>query len=104
MSRLWLTVIGLFLSSVVAFAQEVVLSGTVRDGESGETLIDAVVVVVPGKQAASTNTYCIYPLTVPAGKQRVTYIYVGYQPHVEEKDHEESQRLHVELDREANTL
>src|SRR5690606_23386516 len=104
MSRLWLTVIGLFLSSVVAFAQGVVLSGTVRDGESGETLIGAVVLVEPGRQAASTNAYGFYSLTVPAGKQRVTYSYVGYQPHVEEIDLAESQRLHVELTREDKTL
>lgn len=104
MSRLWLTVIGLFLSSVVAFAQEVVLTGTVRDGESGETLIGAVVLVEPGRQAASTNAYGFYSLTVPAGKQRVTYSYVGYQPYVEEIDLAESQRLHVELTREDNTL
>src|SRR5690606_36690194 len=104
MSRLWLTDIGLFLGSVVAFAQEVVLSGTLRDGESGETLIGAVVLVEPGRQAASTNAYGFYSLTVPVGKQRVTYSYVGSQPHVVEFDLSESQRLHVDLKREHNTL
>ncbi|NGM65357.1 TonB-dependent receptor [Sphingobacterium sp. SGR-19] len=103
MNRLWLIFIVLF-SGINALAQQVVLSGSVRDAGSGETLIGAVVSVEPGRQAASTNTYGFYSLTLPAGKYRVTVSYIGYQSYSEEIDLNSSRRLNVELHGEDNTL
>ncbi|TYR34764.1 TonB-dependent receptor [Sphingobacterium phlebotomi] len=103
MSRLWLIFVVLF-STIDAFAQQIVLSGTVRDAESGETLIGAVISVEPGGQAVSTNAYGFYSLTLPQGEHRITFSYIGYQPHVEEIDLSNSQRLNVELRRGDNTL
>lgn len=103
MNRLWLIFIVLF-SGIHALAQQVVLSGSVRDAGSGETLIGAVVSVEPGRQAASTNTYGFYSLTLPAGKHRVTVSYIGYQSYSEEIDLNSSRRLNVELQGEGNTL
>jgi hypothetical protein len=103
MNRLWLIVFVLF-SAVDAFAQQVVLSGAVRDAESGETLIGAVVSVEPGRQAASTNAYGFYSLTLPEGQHRITFSYIGYQSYSEEINLSSSQRLNVELRRGDNTI
>ncbi len=103
MNRLWLIFVVLFMG-IDAFAQQVVLSGIVRDAGSGETLIGAVVSVEPGRQAASTNAYGFYSLTLPEGKHQVTFSYIGYQSYSEEIDLSSSQRLNVELRRGDNTL
>ncbi|MBD1431663.1 TonB-dependent receptor [Sphingobacterium sp. DN00404] len=103
MNRLWLIFAVLF-GSINAFAQQVVLNGVIRDAESGETLIGAVVLAEPGLQAASTNAYGFYSLALSEGKHRVTFSYVGYQSHSEEIDISDSQRLNVELRRGNNTL
>src|SRR5690606_10590957 len=103
MNRLWLIVFVLF-SAVDAFAQQVVLSGAVRDAESGETLIGAGVSVEPGRQAASTNAYGFYSLTLPEGQHRITFSYIGYQSYSEEINLSSSQRLNVELRRGDNTI
>lgn len=103
MNKLWLILVVLF-SAVETFAQQIVLSGTVRDVESGETLIGAVVSVEPGGQAASTNAYGFYSLTLPQGKHQITLSYVGYQSYSEEVNLNSNQRLNVELRRGDNTL
>lgn len=103
MNRLWLIFVVLF-SGIDAFAQQMVLSGTVRDAESGETLIGSVVSAEPGRQAGSTNAYGFYSLTLPKGKHRITFSYIGYQSYSEEIDIRSSQRLNVELRRGRNTL
>ncbi|MBD1421923.1 TonB-dependent receptor [Sphingobacterium chuzhouense] len=103
MNRLWLIFVVLFMG-IDAFAQQVVLSGIVRDAGSGETLIGAVVSVEPGRQTASTNAYGFYSLTLPEGKHQVTFSYIGYQSYSEEIDLSSSQRLNVELRRGDNTL
>jgi len=103
MNRLWLIFAVLF-GSINAFAQQVVLNGVIRDAESGETLIGAVVSVEPGLQAASTNAYGFYSLALSEGKHRVTFSYVGYQSHSEEIDISDSHRLNVELRRGNNTI
>ena len=103
MNRLWLIFVVLFMG-IDAFAQQVVLSGIVRDAGSGETLIGAVVSAEPGRQAASTNAYGFYSLTLPEGKHQVTFSYIGYQSYSEEIDLSSSQRLNVELRRGDNTL
>ncbi len=103
MNRLWLIFAVLF-GSINAFAQQVVLNGVIRDAESGETLIGAVVSAEPGLQAASTNAYGFYSLALSEGKHRVTFSYVGYQSHSEEIDITDSHRLNVELRRGNNTI
>lgn len=105
MNNVWVTIF-LLLGCVPVFAQQVVLSGTVRDGESGETLIGAVVAIDTntGQQAVSTNAYGFYSLTLPAGRHRVIFSYVGYQTYVEEIELDANRRLHVNLRKTENEL
>lgn len=56
------------------------LSGVVRDGETGETLIGATVVAKSLNLGAVTNEYGFYSLTLPGGDSIVIeYSYVGFQ-------------------------
>ncbi|WP_437921603.1 TonB-dependent receptor [Sphingobacterium sp. LRF_L2] len=85
------------LFAVPALAQQVVLSGVLRDSQSGETLIGAVVAVENGGPSTSTNAYGFYSLSLPAGKYRVQLSYVGFQSRVEEVDLSSNKRLNAEL-------
>lgn len=103
MNKLWFTFV-MLLSCTHIFAQEVVLSGTVRDGDSGETLIGALVAIDTADDIGSTNGYGFYSLTVPAGKHRVTFSYIGYQTYTEEIDLRSNKRYNIELQRVDNEL
>src|SRR5690606_16467597 len=103
MNKLWLTFV-MLMSCTRIFAQEVVLSGTVRDGDSGETLIGALVAIDTAAHIGSTNGYGFYSLTVPAGKHRVTFSYIGYQTHTEEIGLRSNKRYNIELQRVDNEL
>jgi len=84
--------------TIPCFAQQThVLSGTIRDVYSGETLIGAVVALENKPQATSSNTYGFYSLAAPAGKNRVIVSYIGYSTQTLEIDLTSSMRLNVEL-------
>lgn len=96
MNKLWLIFVMLW-SCVGVFAQEVVLSGTVRDGNSGETLIGAVVAIDTAEHIGTTNAYGFYSMAIPPGKHRLTFSYIGYQTHTEEIDLHSNKRYNIEL-------
>ncbi len=71
-----------FASGVpVAVAQTASVSGTVRDAETGETLIQATVVAQSTGLGATTNREGFYVLTgLAAGEVSLVVSYVGYEP------------------------
>jgi len=74
--------LGLFLG-MVAFAQQTSIQGKVSDGETGETLIGATVVVFKeGVQLTGTTTDFDgnYKLNVDPGNYSVEFSYVGFSP------------------------
>jgi len=88
----------LFWPAAPTFAQQAhVLSGTVRDARSGETLIGAVVAAEGGQRSTASNGYGFYSLKLPAGKNRVAVSYVGYSPQILELDLTENLRLDIGL-------
>jgi hypothetical protein len=65
---------------VVVQAQPATVSGTVRDAASGETLIQANVLIEGTTQGATTNTQGFYSLAgVPAGEVTLVATFVGYR-------------------------
>lgn len=59
----------------------ITISGTVTDGETGETLIGATVLVRGETTGTTTNEYGFYSLAVPEGDSlTIVYSYVGFQP------------------------
>lgn len=79
--------------------QEITVSGTVSDVQSGETLIGATVLLVEAGTGTSTNEYGFYALTVPLGTDSVTieFSYVGYQPRRIRIKPDKDQRFDVQL-------
>ncbi len=59
-------------------AQNYALSGTIKDGNNGETIAGATVLLKGTTIAASTNPYGFYSLTAPRGTYTVVISYIGY--------------------------
>lgn len=71
----------LFLLLLGAFtlrAQEVTLSGYIKDAANGEALIGATVYIPALKQGTASNAYGFYSLTIPSGDYEVRVSYIGY--------------------------
>jgi hypothetical protein len=60
-----------------------VLSGTVRDIESGEQLIGANITVSDGKTGTQSNGYGFYSLSIKENLAKISCSYVGYQTYTE---------------------
>jgi hypothetical protein len=76
----------LFLLILTCFAlsgfaqQKFTLSGSVKDGSNGETLIGATVFAPGLGEGATTNEYGFYSLTLPGGDSvRIEFSYVGFE-------------------------
>jgi len=62
------------------FAQEKrILSGTITDAKSNETLIGVSIYDEESKKGVSTNEYGFYSLTLSAGTHTLRFSSVGYQ-------------------------
>ncbi len=87
----------MFFFSVAGFNQKSTLSGSIKDAESGETLIGATAYVEELKIGVSANIYGFYSLTVPSGNYTVKYSFVGYSDVVKKIDLTESKKQNIEL-------
>ncbi len=95
MMKLIVWLIGL-LYTVQLYGQQFTVSGLIRNGETGETLIGAVV-TTDGGQATSTNSYGFYSLSLPKGKYELTFSYVGYESIVQEIELSKNTRVDQEI-------
>jgi len=80
-TRMTSLILTLFMGLLSVQAQQKhTVSGTVRDGKSGEVLSGAYVFVeaAPGNGTVS-NEYGFYSLTLPAGDYRLAIQYMGYE-------------------------
>ncbi|WP_270090236.1 TonB-dependent receptor [Sphingobacterium sp. SYP-B4668] len=68
----------LSILEVCAAQTNYTVSGYVRDGATGETLIGAIIQGEDPTQLTRTNNYGYYSLTLPSGAHKLTYRYVGY--------------------------
>mgnify|MGYP000562338290 FL=1 len=91
----WLAFLGLALT-LSTQAQNVTLSGYIRDAATGEELINASI-INEQRQGTVSNIYGFYSLTLPAGKYTFTVSYIGYENQVLTLNLKESQSLNFEL-------
>lgn len=83
-----LNTIYVFLFSLFFFnylnAQSVVISGTVNDRETGESLIGVTVYVLEEETGTVTNEYGYYQIGIPKSQDSLTirFSYVGYQDQI----------------------
>lgn len=79
---IWLCTVILFLFTTASFAQkQFTISGTIKDAQTGETLIGATLRIKELPQiATSTNAYGFYSLSAPEGNYTLLFSYIGYAP------------------------
>ncbi len=71
--------LSLLLTGFSSSAQKASLSGYMKDEATGESLIGGTIYVKEAEQAAQTNTYGFYSVSVPRGIYTVIFSYVGYE-------------------------
>ena len=82
----------------VTFSQEkFTLSGTISDFNNNETLIGVNIYVPELKIGTTTNAYGFYSLTLPKGKYKFEFSYLGYQSVFEEIDFSENLKKNISL-------
>lgn len=95
----------LFSHSNFAFSQEKVsISGYIKDANTGESLIAAVIRIPDLKLSGYTNNYGFYSLSVPTGTYQVEVSFVGYQTWVQQVEITDGKTLNIEMKPESNTI
>lgn len=79
-------------------AQSFLLSGTVRDAETKQTLAAAAIRIVGTSKGTVTNLQGDYMLTLEAGEYRIAFSYVGYKPDTQHVRLNKKTELDVELE------
>lgn len=87
-----------FYSFSFSIAQQVTLSGTVRDASSGETLIGASIKIKEGLSGASANSYGFYSLILPKGTYTIQVSSVGYTMQEKQLDLSKDLRMDFSLE------
>ncbi len=86
-----------FIFSGNLSAQDVTLSGTLKDGINGETIIGARIYTEDGNYGAATNVYGYYSLTLPKGEYNIIFDYSGYKVIEKTMNLTENVKLNLEL-------
>ncbi|HYK54860.1 MAG TPA: carboxypeptidase-like regulatory domain-containing protein, partial [Flavisolibacter sp.] len=92
------SIIAFTFLSLYAFAQDkFTISGTVRDKQSGESLIGASVKLLPLPGGTVTNAYGFFSLTLAPGAYTLQVSFVGYTLHEQAISLSANQQLVIEL-------
>jgi hypothetical protein len=73
------------------------LSGFLEDSRTGERLANASIAELLNGKGTVSNRYGFYSLTLPAGKARLSFTYLGYEPRTLDIMLHESQQLNLAL-------
>ena len=93
----------LFISTFLT-AQNVTLSGYLKDAENGEILIGATAYIKDLSIGVTSNTYGYYALTAPAGTYEVSFSYIGYTTQTVKITLTKDRALNIKLDEESKYL
>ena len=85
------------LISIISLSQEQILSGYVKDGNTGEALIGASIFIESESKGTSTNVYGFYSIKLNSGNCDVKFSYIGYKDMVKTIQLENHKRVNVEL-------
>ncbi|MGB0870982.1 MAG: TonB-dependent receptor [Flavobacteriales bacterium] len=93
-----------FLFTLHLFAQNVTISGYVKDEASGEELIGANIIVKELSKGVSSNVYGFYSLTLPKGKHNINVSYIGYTSKEIEVDLQGNMTMNFQLSASSNVI
>ena len=103
MNKFILTALFVFFAFLLR-AQNVTLSGYVRDSANGEDLIGVSIYTESPRYGTVTNAYGFYSLSLPPGKYKVVYSYLGYTPLSIELNLKSNTTLNINLQTETEQL
>ena len=87
------------------WAQETyTISGYIKDGFSGETLIGANVYIVERGTGTISNEYGFYSVTLPVGEYNIAFSYIGFITDKRKIELNASRKLDIELVQESKQL
>jgi len=93
------------LFTISAFSQrDVTVSGYIKDGANGETLIGATAYISELQSGVLSNEYGFYSLTIPSGKYTLEFSYVGFDTQNITVNLNENKKLDVELVIESSVI
>lgn len=95
---------GLVILPFSLIAQNFTVSGTVKDGSNGETMISAMIYTADGNYGTATNVYGYYALELPAGNHTLLFNYSGFETFTKELNVVENTKLNVELKPQAEEI
>lgn len=95
--KFWLFLVSFFLSTCLLAQQKYTISGFIKDGSNGETLIGAAVFVPTLGQGTTSNAYGFYSLSIPEGTYEVQFSYLGFENNVQQIDLKANLDLDLEL-------
>jgi hypothetical protein len=98
------TMLFLCFLGILAHAQNVTISGYLKDAANGEALIGATVYVKEIRQGAVSNSYGFYSLTIPQGNYNLRVSYIGYQTLVHKLEAKENETISLSLQENTKSL
>ncbi len=98
------TMLLLCLLGVAAHAQNVTLSGYLKDGSNGEALIGATVYIEELQQGTVSNPYGFYSISIPPGDYTLQVSFIGYQTIKRKLDAGKSQSISLSLKEDTKSL
>ncbi len=98
------TMLLLCVLGVVAHAQDVAISGYLKDASNGEALIGATIYVNELERGAISNSYGFYSLSLPKGEYSIRVSYIGYEVINEKIDIDENQTFSFSLKEDSKAL
>lgn len=103
MVKIKLLLLFVFFASTLA-AQNISLSGYLKDAANGEALIGATLYVEELKQGTATNAYGFYSLTIPKGNYTLQISFIGYETIKQKIKAAKSQTISVALNESSEQL
>jgi len=100
LSSLLLLVVAISSASAATFLADeknFTISGEIKDGQTGEFLIGALVVAKEIDRGVASNVYGFYSLTLPEGKHTVECSLIGYETTSQVVDLTKDLRIEIEL-------
>jgi len=97
MNKLFLLILFIITSFAAIAQQKFTISGTIKDAATNEALIGANTVEVSTYKGTVTNNYGFYSLTLPLGKVKIAFSFVGYETLTKEINLTADQKIDVSL-------
>ena len=90
--------------SISAQNKRFTVSGNIVDKATGEDLIGATVYVEELKTGTAANAYGFYSVSLPEGRYRLVFSFVGYVNYIQNLDLKKDEKVNVRLEPSANEL